>query len=141
MDVLHSSLATKISFPFPIQEIIQQFWAVYFNNLVRKSDSCSRGSQTVGQTYNPFSQSSLAPQNLFYFRIEETTSSGNLTVVQGETVMLVCTVLDLGDKSVSKYLECGQFYHQQKNGRCVIDKKINFNCKCITGKNPTFPTL
>ena len=40
-------------------------------------------------------------KHVFYFRIEETTSSGNLTVVAGETVMLVCTVLDLGDKSVS----------------------------------------
>ena len=34
-------------------------------------------------------------------RIEESLSSGNLTVVQGETVMLVCTVLNLGDKSVN----------------------------------------
>ena len=36
------------------------------------------------------------------FRIDESLSSGNLTVVQGETVMLVCTVLNLGDKSVSE---------------------------------------
>ena len=35
-------------------------------------------------------------------RIDENASSGNLTVVQGETVMLVCTVLNLGDKSVRK---------------------------------------
>ena len=35
-------------------------------------------------------------------RIEESLSSGNLTVVEGETVMLVCTVINLGDKSVSQ---------------------------------------
>ena len=38
----------------------------------------------------------------FMLRIDESLSSGNLTVVQGETVMLVCTVLNLGDKSVSE---------------------------------------
>ena len=39
-------------------------------------------------------------------RIDEQMSSGNITVVEGETVMLVCTVLQLGDKSVSTAQWC-----------------------------------
>jgi hypothetical protein len=35
-----------------------------------------------------------------FFRIDENRSSDNVTVVQGDTAMLVCTVLYVGDKSV-----------------------------------------
>ena len=34
----------------------------------------------------------------------EGLSSLNMTVVEGETVMLVCTVLNLNDKSVREYV-------------------------------------
>jgi hypothetical protein len=33
-------------------------------------------------------------------RIEEDLSSDNVTVVKGDTAMLVCTVINVGDKSV-----------------------------------------
>ena len=33
-------------------------------------------------------------------RIDETQSPGNITALKGETALLVCTVLNVGDKSV-----------------------------------------
>ena len=34
-------------------------------------------------------------------RIDESRSPANITVVRGDTAMLVCTVINIGDKSVN----------------------------------------
>jgi hypothetical protein len=36
----------------------------------------------------------------FFYRIEESLSFENVTVVKGDTAMLVCTVTNVGDRSV-----------------------------------------
>jgi hypothetical protein len=42
----------------------------------------------------------MQQNSLFWCRIEESLSFENVTVVKGDTAMLVCTVTNVGDKSV-----------------------------------------
>ena len=36
-------------------------------------------------------------------RIDEELSPGNITAIRGETALLVCTIVNIGDKSVGNY--------------------------------------
>jgi hypothetical protein len=58
-------------------------------------------AEAVFDNYDITRQLSLIRQAMMT-RIDDDLSPGNVTVVQGDTAMLVCTVINIGDKSVGK---------------------------------------
>ncbi len=56
-------------------------------------------AEAVFDNYDITRQLSLIRQAMMT-RIDDDLSPGNVTVVQGDTAMLVCTVINIGDKSV-----------------------------------------
>jgi hypothetical protein len=61
---------------------------------------CYHVMLSSGMITHPFF---IFPENFtysFFYRIEESLSFENVTVVKGDTAMLVCTVTNVGDKSV-----------------------------------------
>ena len=54
-------------------------------------------------------------------RIDEARSPANITALKGETALLVCTVLNVGDKSVSLTF----LSYSSLGGQTVKYKKVN----------------
>ena len=64
-------------------------------------------------------------------RIDEDRSPESVTVVRGDTAMLVCTVINIGDKSVgiTLFMELFLFFQEsfrQKNVECMIQNGTQF---------------
>ena len=84
------------------------------------------GPEAVFENYDISRQLSLIRLAMMT-RIDDDLSPGNVTAVQGDTAMLVCTVVNIGDKSVGP-LHSGQYVRDKSVRVCTV---VNIGGKSV----------